>query len=55
MNFIFKNGIAPLLLLGTTLLITEVLKAHCSTANPAACSCPIPGATNCQLLPDIIA
>jgi hypothetical protein len=29
--------------------------AQCSTANPAGCSCPTPGATNCLLLPDILA
>lgn len=34
--------------------LTE-LSAQCSTSNPAGCSCPTPGATNCTLLPDIIA
>lgn len=29
--------------------------AQCSVTNPAGCSCPTPGATNCQLLPDILA
>jgi len=33
----------------------SVAEAQCSTSNPAGCSCPTPGATNCVLLPDITA
>lgn len=29
--------------------------SQCTETNPAGCSCPTPGATNCLLLPDIIA
>lgn len=29
--------------------------AQCTTANAAGCQCPTPGATNCLLLPDILA
>lgn len=29
--------------------------AQCTEANPAGCACPTPGATNCLLLPDMIA
>ncbi len=36
------------------ILFAQKLIAQCSTTNPAGCFCPVPGATNCLLLPDII-
>jgi hypothetical protein len=36
-------------------LITQHSFAQCTETNAAGCSCPTPGATNCLLLPDIIA
>ncbi|MGQ0738591.1 MAG: lysyl oxidase family protein [Bacteroidota bacterium] len=55
MNISKKNMLLPVLLAGISLFNTTHLIAQCSTANPGGCSCPVPGQTNCQLLPDIIA
>lgn len=38
-----------------TALGTNRAAAQCTPANPAGCSCPTPGATDCYLLPDILA
>ena len=42
-------------LLIVMLITTELAFAQCTETNAAGCSCPTPGATNCLLLPDIIA
>ncbi len=41
--------------LASTVFTALPASSQCSTANPAGCACPTPGATNCVLLPDIIA
>lgn len=45
----------PLFFLTLTSFYSAEINAQCSTANPAGCSCPTPGATDCVLLPDITA
>ncbi|MBK7434790.1 MAG: hypothetical protein IPI66_13450 [Chitinophagaceae bacterium] len=36
-------------------IFSEAVLAQCTETNPAGCSCPTPGSTNCILLPDILA
>jgi hypothetical protein len=47
---------AIVILIGLLLLAVQpTVFAQCHTNNAAGCSCPTPGATNCILLPDILA
>jgi hypothetical protein len=55
MNNFKQHILLPVFFLSISFFYTTDLIAQCSTANPGGCSCPIPGQTNCQLLPDIIA
>ncbi len=51
-----KNNLKQIVFL--LIFVTTFLNktaAQCSETNPAGCSCPIPGNTNCLLLPDILA
>lgn len=50
-----RKALLSVPLVCVTMLGSIKLAAQCSTANPAGCSCPTPGAVNCTLLPDIIA
>jgi hypothetical protein len=56
-KLLMRNTISyfRILLQGILLFYADTLFAQCSTSNPAPCSCPVPGAVNCTLLPDIIA
>jgi Secretion system C-terminal sorting domain/Ig-like domain CHU_C associated/Lysyl oxidase len=55
MTNIKLNTLLKIVFLCITFYFSASIFAQCSTTNPAGCSCPIPGQTNCQLLPDIIA
>ncbi len=55
MKYFSKYTCVHALLLLTAVFFTETIHAQCSSTNPAGCACPTPGATNCLLLPDIIA
>ena len=55
MSSLIKLRFIHAVFLGFAVFLSHLLYAQCSTANPAGCSCPTPGATNCLLLPDITA
>lgn len=55
MNNCLKIKPGLFLIVAGILCIPPGAAAQCSTNNPAGCSCPTPGATNCTLLPDITA
>ncbi len=50
-----KNYLVFFLFTAGAVCIQTNTRAQCSVANPAGCSCPTPGQTNCMLLPDITA
>jgi len=55
MRYILRlRSVGPVFFIAS-LFFTQKTAAQCSTANPAGCSCPTPGATSCLLLPDITA
>lgn len=50
-----RGCIAALLFSASFSFIQTKTVAQCSASNAAACSCPVPGSSNCLLLPDITA
>ena len=52
---VFKISASAIFLTVLLIIAQPTVFAQCSETNAGGCACPTPGATNCLLLPDIIA